>query len=124
MTVSERARVRPAEIPEHERPISEDYRLAGEEWADADAAFYLLENTRTSLRAELVLQQQGVPNNRAEHIANASKEYRDHVKKTAEMKRKANRLKIRMDYLRMEYGRWNSADANQRAERRMVRQQT
>jgi len=124
MSISERARAKITEMPEREHDIAELFRIAGEEWAEADAAYYLLENTRTSLRSEITLRQTGIPNNRAEHIASASPEYRDHVKKAADAKRHANRLRVRMDYLKMRYGLWNSADANQRTERKLVRQAT
>lgn len=120
MSITDKARYRPADMPEREQSIEERYRLLGEEWADADAAYYLLDNTRTSIRSELVLKQQGIPNNRAEHVASASPEYREHVEKTADAKRRANLLRVRMDYLKMRFTKWNSADANQRTERKLI----
>lgn len=109
-----------------EHPIAEQYRIAAEEWADADAAHYALDNLRTALIAELVLKEiaEGSPVNRAEHKARASKEHRDHVAQAADLKRRANRARGRMESLKMQFSVWNNADANQRAERKMVRQAT
>jgi len=124
MTISDRARVR--DIPERERSIAEQYRIAADEWAEADAAYYALDNMRTALIADLVLKQveSGTPVSRAEHIARASQEHRDHVSKTADLKRRANKARGRMESLKMQFSVWNSQDANNRQQYRMMRQST
>jgi hypothetical protein len=109
------------EMAEREQSLAERFRLIGEEWAEADAAHYMLETTRTSVRSEIVMKQVGVPNNRAQHIANASPEYREHVEKAADAKRRANILKVRMDYLRMRERKQDHEEWNARSERKMGR---
>lgn len=128
MSISERARATGpvAEMPAHEQSLAEKYRLCAEEWADADAAYYLLDNTRTSVVGELVLAEmaKGLTGSKAEHVARASTEYREHVEKTAAAKKQAGILRARMEYLKMRFSIWNSHDANARRERQMGRQAT
>lgn len=128
MSVSERARATGpvTEMPAHEQSLAEKFRICAEEWADADAAYYLLDNTRTSIVGELVLAEQakGATASKAEHIARSSKEYREHVEKTAAAKKQAGILRARMEYLKMRFSIWNSRDANARRERQMGRQAT
>jgi hypothetical protein len=111
-------------MPEQDQPIAERYRLIGEEWADADAAYYMLDTSRTAVLAQIVAQSKEASFQRAESNARASAEYREHIQKTTDAKRKANLLRVRMEYLKMRFALWNSSDANQRAERKMVRQAT
>lgn len=128
MSISDRARVRlePAEMPEHERPIHELYRLASDEWAECDAAHYALDNLRTALIADIVLEEiaKGCAVGRAEHVARASVKHKEHVREAADLKRRANQARGRMESLKMQFAYWNSADANQRVERKMARQAT
>jgi hypothetical protein len=121
-----RARLAPAEIPEDDRPLHELYRIAADEWAECDASYYALDNLRTALIADLVLAEvaKGAATNRAEHIARASAAHKEHVNKTADLKRRANEARGRMESIKMQFAYWNSADANQRAERKLVRQAT
>jgi hypothetical protein len=110
-------------MPERERDLVERFRLVAEEWADADAAYYMLDNTRTSVRdeTELKLAEAGNNASRAKMLANTSKEYRDHVTKTADAKRLANVLRARMDYLRMREKRAERMEINQMSERKLAR---
>ena len=111
-------------MPEGEQSIAERFRLVAEEWADKDAAYYLLDNTRTSIVGELVLgaMAEGATGTKAEHMARSSESYREHVQKTADAKREAGVLRARMEYLKMRFSMWNSADANARKERQFGRQ--
>ncbi len=123
MTTSERASALVQEMPKREHAIAEKFRLVAEEWAEVDAAFYMLDNTRTSVAAELIMAEveKGVSVSKAEHIAKASAAYREHVTKAADAKREANVLKARMDYLRMRERREDREEWNQRSERKMSR---
>ena len=89
-TISERAKPKPPiqEMPAHEQDIAERFRLCAEEWADADAAFYMLDNTTGSIRSEIQLKlvETGMAMNKAEAMSRASPEYRDHVAKAADAK--------------------------------------
>ena len=122
MSISARA-LGVTEMPEREQDLVERFRIVGEEWADADAAYYMLDNTRTSVRdeIELKLTAEGSNATRAKMLANTSKDYRDHVKKSADAKRLANVLRARMDYLRMREKRAERREINQMSERKLTR---
>lgn len=126
MTISERARGVVAEMPERERDLVERFRVVAENFADADAAYYMLDNTRTSVRdaIELKMAEAGHTAAKAKLLANTSAEYREHVQKTADAKREANVLRARMDYLRMREKRAERLEINMMSERKMGRQGT
>lgn len=115
-----------AEMPAREQDIAERFRLCAEEWADADAAFYMLDNTTGSIRSEIQLKlvETGMAMNKAEAMSRASPEYREHVYKAAEAKRKANILRARMDFLRMRERRQDRREWTAMTERKMGRSST
>mgnify|MGYP003347377686 CR=1 FL=1 len=112
------------EMPESERPISEQFRIVAKKWVDADAAANLLEDTKSSVLSQLIMKQIGVPVTRAEHVARASQDYLDHIAAMVEARKQANLLKVQMEFLKMRFHEWNSSDANQRAEKKFTRQAT
>lgn len=109
-----------------DRDIAERFRLVAEEWADADAAYYMLDHTRTSIADEIALKlmESGMAANKAEKTAKTSAEYREHVAKAGEAKRNANVLKARMDYLRMRERRLDRQQWAAMTERKMGRSST
>lgn len=114
------------EMPERQQSLAERFRLVAEEHAEVDAAFYLLENTRTSIAAELALKEiaKGATVSKAELLAKASPEYREHVSKAGDAKHRANVLRARMDYLRMRERKEDRESWNERSERKMGRSVT
>ncbi len=58
---------------------------------------------------------------RAEMLVLASDEWRDYTDKMVKARTAANKAKIQMDYLKMRFAEWNSADANHRHEARLSR---
>lgn len=122
--ISEQAMATVQEMPERERPISEQFRIVAKQWVDQDAAASLLEDTKSAVFSQMVLKHTDVSVARAEHLSRSSKEYREHIEKTVDARRLANRLKVQMEYLKMRFHEWNSSDANQRTERKMSRQAT
>lgn len=109
-----------------QQDICERFRLVAEDWADADAAYYMLDNTRTSIRdeIELKLTEAGTAASKAKLLANTSTDYREHIQKTADAKRQANVLRARMDYLRMRERRQDRREWNGMTERKMGRSST
>ena len=102
------------------RPWSEQFRIAGERWADLEAAADLLETTKSSVLAQRCAELGDIPVNRAEQQVKASRNWIDHLNKIAEARRQANRAKIELDYIRMKFYEANGQDANRRAELRML----
>ena len=100
-------------------PISEQYRIAALEWVDADAAARLLEETKSAVFAQKVLAQGDIAVNRAETNVRGSLEWMDYLQKVIDARTNANRLRVRMDYLRMRAMEQQSEEANRRMESRL-----
>lgn len=123
MSISQRAMAASgvAEMPAKERPISEEFRLVAKAWVDAEAAAQLLEDTKSSVLAQMILKQGDISHNKAETISKASDAWTDHVGKIVDSRKEANLRKVQMEFLRMKFSEWQASDANQRNERRMSR---
>lgn len=100
-------------------PWSEQFRIVAKQWVDADAAATLLEDTKSAVLAERMQAHAELPVNRAEQLVKSSPEWRDHVEKMVAARKQANRLKVQMEYLRMKFSEWQSAEATKRAEARL-----
>ncbi len=100
-------------------PLSERYRLAGEEWAELEAAAAILEDTKSAVLAQRMAQLGDIAVNKAEMAIKASPQWIDHVKTIVEARKAANLAKIKLDVARMEYGEQQSIEANKRAEMRL-----
>jgi hypothetical protein len=100
-------------------PWSEQFRIVAKQWVDADAAATLLEDTKSAVLAERMQAHAELPVNRAEQLVKSSPEWRDHVEKMVSARKQANRLKVQMEYLRMKFSEWQSAEATKRAEARL-----
>lgn len=102
------------------RPISELWRIAAEEWVDADSAARILEDTKGAVFSQMVLSQgDQIAVNRAENNIKGSPQWEAHIRKVAEAKTHANKLRVKMDYLKMRYWEQQGADASKRAEMRL-----
>lgn len=101
------------------QPWSEQFRLVAKRWVDAEAAASLLEDTKSAVLAEKVQGHSDKPVNRAEALVKASPEWKDHVTKIVNARKEANRLKVQMEFIRMKFNEWQSANATKRAEMRL-----
>ena len=109
------------EMPERERPISEQYRVVAKAWADAEAAAHVLEETKSAVFSQKCVALGDMPVNRAEQTVKASQEWFEHLEKIVAARREANLKKVQLEYLRMRFSEWQATDANHRSERRMSR---
>ena len=100
-------------------PISEQFRLAAKEWVEADTAANLLEETKSAVLSEMMLQQGDVAVSRAEMNVKASPAWTQHIEKMVKARNAANMLKVKMEWLRMRFNEWQSAEASKRAEMRL-----
>lgn len=126
-SISERARsTGPAvqEMPAHERPISETFRLVARAWVEADKAANLLEETKSATLSQMMIALGEMPVSKAEMKVKASAEWSEYITKMVDARGEANLRKVQMEYVRMQFSEWQSSDANQRREFRMGRQAT
>lgn len=100
-------------------PISEQFRLVAKDWVEKDAAARLLEETKTAVLSQMIGRQGDMAYNQAERNVKASEEWRDFIEKMVRAKEAANMAKVKMEYIRMKFNEWQSAEANNRAERRL-----
>ncbi len=103
----------------NDAPISERFRLAALEWAELDSAARMLEEGKTTFLAQRKTLCGDVPDSHAEKQVKASKEWADYVKAMVRAKTAATRARVEVDYLKMLFNEWQSAEANARAERKM-----
>lgn len=100
-------------------PISEEYRIVAKQWVDAEAAASLLEDTKSAVLAHRMAALGDMPVSKAEMQVKASDEWFAFVDSVVEARKKANLLKVQLEYIRMRSGEWQSAEASKRAEMRL-----
>lgn len=101
------------------RPWSEIFKEAADDWVDKEAAAQLLEDTKSSIMAQKQAALGDIAVNRAEQIVKASDDWMVHINKIIEARRVANAAKVNLEYIRMKFTEWNNAEANHRAEARL-----
>lgn len=96
--------------------IAERMRLAGEEWADLDAAANMLEETRKSVLAELVNQASGGSIAARESEALADPAYKLHITNMVNARKEANRARVKFDTAKAWVELVRTSEATKRAE--------
>lgn len=113
------------EMPRHERPLSEQFRIVAKEYADAESAASLLEELKTTTleqrKTMLIAEQGDMPDSRAERIVKAAAEWEEFIREMCRLRSEANLLRLKLEYVRMRFTEWQAADANSRAEMRLTR---
>lgn len=101
------------------RPWSEIFKEAADDWVDKEAAAQLLEDTKSAIMAQKQATLGDIPVNKAEQIVKASKDWSNHLSQIVEARKEANRAKVNVEYIRMKFTEWNNEEANHRAEARL-----
>lgn len=101
------------------QPWSEQYRLAALDWADKHNAASLLEETKTAVLAQRMKALGDVPAAHAERDVKASQEWAEFIKGMVNARYAANRAKVKLEYMRLRFNEWQSAEANKRAEMKL-----
>lgn len=128
MSTSERASalVRPMQRDRTDRDIlREEWRLKAKEAAKADALASELKEGKSILLDEMIIRlregEPGLSDTRAERIARTSQQFKEYVRKMHNAHREAQDLRIECENLNRIYWEAVSADADERAEKRMTR---
>lgn len=100
-------------------PLSEKYRIAGEEWAELEAAAQLLEDSKSAILAQRQAALGDIPVNRAEQIVKASIEWQEHINSIVNARKLANIAKVNLEVARMRFQEQMSKEANARTEARL-----
>lgn len=123
------------EMPERERPLSEQFRIVALQYADAHSAANLLEELKTTTLEKIktgIMDQhkkafpdasvrESMSENRAERIAKCSPQWDEYIREMCGLRAKADKLKLQMKYIEYQFSEWQAADANARKERFMSR---
>lgn len=99
--------------------LSERYRLAALEWAELDSAARMLEEGKTTYLAQQKALLGDIPDSHAEKQVKAGEPWSNYIKTMVRAKTAANKARVEVDYLKMKFQEWISADANARVERKM-----
>jgi len=117
------------DIPEHEQPVSERFRLARKKWADLDAEAKQLEKCKETAFDELVLQLMQCAFDNSERIRESdikrevrtSKAWKEYLSRMIEARRIANHAKAEADALDMRKTEIAQKNAAARDEKRFYR---
>jgi hypothetical protein len=101
------------------QPISEEYRIVAKQWVAAEADASLLEDTKSAVLAQKMAALGDMPVSKAEMQVKASSDWTDFIEQMVESRKKANFLKVQLEYIRMRSGEWQSLEASKRAEMRL-----
>lgn len=104
---------------DNDKPLSEQYRIIAKKWVDADAAANLLEETKSSVLSRYMTDLGDIPVSKAEMIVKASDEWREFITGMVKAREKAALLKVQLEYIRMQFSEWQSAEATKRAEMKL-----
>lgn len=100
-------------------PWSEQFRVAALKHADLEAAAHMLEEAKTAVLAQRKAQQGDLPDSHSERIVKASPSWYDYIEKMVKARQAANLAKVEVDYIKMKFWEWQSANANNRVEARL-----
>lgn len=96
--------------------IHERLRLAGEEWADKDAAANSLEETKPVVLAELTNQAQGSSAAEKKSMALAEPAFKLHLTSMVVARKEANRARVRYDIAKIWADLVRTRETTKRAE--------
>lgn len=90
--------------------------LAGDDWADKQAAYNILEDTKNAVLAKLMLKSQATSVAAREIEAKASQEFTEHVQATQEAMKEALKAKVHYESIKTWIDLKRSEEATRRAE--------
>ena len=98
---------------------SEKYRLKAKDWCEQEAAASLLEDLKSATLSQMMLSNNSDSVSKAEMLAKASPRWTEYIEAMVTARRKANLLKVELEWIRMKFQEQSSAEATARAERRL-----
>jgi hypothetical protein len=101
-------------------PVSEQWYHAARKWADMNAAADMLEEGKSAYLSQRMAALGDMPVSKAELAVKSSPDWSGYIKKMVRAREQSNLAKIEMEFLRMKFGEWNAADANNRQQMRMT----
>lgn len=100
-------------------PISEQFRIVGKEYVDAEAAANLLEECKSATLSQWMVELGDIAVSKAEMTVKASGRWKEYIEAMNAARKRANELKLKLEWLRMRFQEWNSDAATRRAEMKL-----
>lgn len=97
-----------------------DLMTAGSEWADKQAAYNILEDTKNAVLARLMLRSKATSVAAREVDAKASEEFQSHVENTQEAMKEALKAKVKYESIKTWIELKRTEAANERALAKLV----
>jgi hypothetical protein len=108
------------EMPKHEQSLSEQYRLIGLQWVEADRKAKMKEELKSAelskIKQRLMAERGDMADNRADRIARTLPEWTEYVTEMVRLRAEADALEIQKIALRMKHSEWIGRNADARAE--------
>jgi len=112
------------DLPLEEQPISEQYRVAADEWADAENAAHLLEELKTTTleqkKCELIDRDPKMSEAKAERLVKASEDWELYLYDMCQARAAATFLKQKLRVIEMKHREWIDGNASARQEMRLT----
>lgn len=100
-------------------PLSEQFRLAAEEYVRLDAAANILEESKTAVLAKRMAELGEMPVSKAEMSVKASDDWHTYIRTMCDARAAASLAKVQVEVLRMRHSEMISEEANHRAGARL-----
>lgn len=101
-------------------PWSEQYRIVAKDYVALKSAADMLEETKSAVLAKRMAALGDMPVSRAEMAVKGSDEWSDYIKTMVDAREQAELKRVHLEYIRMKFMEWQSANATQRAEMRLA----
>jgi predicted hydrolase (HD superfamily) len=109
-----------SDAPSSNLPWAEQYRVVAKEYVALKAAADMLEECKSATLAKRMAALGDMPVSRAEMSVKASDEWADYIKTMVSAREQAELKRVHLEYIRMKFQEWSSANATQRAEMRLA----
>lgn len=113
----------PASIADHDKPISELYRLAATEYVQAERKAREFEEGKGIVLSEMINKlcevDEKLSQAKAERTAKGSADYKKYIRRMHDARTEANLRKVDVEVLRMQHGEFLMFSAAARDERRL-----
>ncbi|MGW9332685.1 hypothetical protein [Bosea sp. NPDC055594] len=106
--------------PASNLPWSEQYRIVAKDYVALKSAADMLEETKSAVLAKRMAALGDMPVSRAEMAVKGSDEWSDYIKTMVDAREQAELKRVHLEYIRMKFMEWQSANATQRAEMRLT----
>lgn len=106
--------------PSSNLPWSEQYRIVAKDYVALKSAADMLEETKSAVLAKRMAALGDMPVSRAEMAVKGSDEWSDYIKTMVDAREQAELKRVHLEYIRMKFMEWQSANATQRAEMRLA----